>query len=205
MPVFYDFYPTPNPNEGEETQYHPRTVTNGTCSTAELAARIQQGTTLNAAEVRAVLAILSQYFITAFTESRRVHLEGIGYFQLTLEGPPTTNPKQYRAENIHPKGVSFRPDRLLKQSIRELNFEIERVRTKRHSALRTEEEIDDILATYFTTHEFLTASTFCVLCGFTRTTAHRHLKRLLAAHKLQNVARASNPLYRPVTTVSEEQ
>ena len=194
MPVYYDFYKNPKEDESEETRYHARAVTYGTTSTDDLARRIQDGTTLNAAEVKAVLSVLSQYVVESFDQGRRVHLEGLGYFQLALEAPPTNSPKQFRAESVRPKGVRFRADKLLVEQIRKL--QMERATLKRHSLGIAAVGVDRYLEAYLSDYEFFSAQTFCRVFHMTRTTGYRHLKRLLDAGRLQNVGTRRAPLYR---------
>ena len=74
---------------------------------------------------------------------------------------------------------------------------IQRSSTKIHSAILTEEEIDQMLTTYFATHETITRQQFQTLCSQVKSTAQRLLKKLLEDGKLRNIATSQHPVYMP--------
>ena len=125
-----------------------------------------------------------------------MHLEGIGYFQVNLkckEEVRTTT--SIRSENVEFKSVSYRADNNLKKHLR--SQKIQRSSTKIHSAILTEEEIDQTLSTYFATHETINRRQFQVLCSQVKSTAQRLLKKLLEDGKLRNIATSQHPVYMP--------
>lgn len=90
MAVQFEFYKNPGTGEeGEEEQYHPRVVNFNSVSTEYLAAEIHRATTFGEAEVEGVLMSLSHFMSSHLKNGERVHLKGIGYFQVTLQ---TTEP-----------------------------------------------------------------------------------------------------------------
>ena len=196
MAIEYDFYRNPNSQGTNKKRYHARVVSSHRVSTDQLAEEIQKECTLTTADIKAVLITLSDKLAQHLGEGSKVHLEGIGYFQVNLkckEEVRTTN--AVRSENVEFKSVSYRADNHLKKHLK--TQKIQRSKTKIHSATLTEEEIDQTLSTYFATNETITRRQFQVLCSQVKSTAQRLLKRLLDDGKLRNIATSQHPVYMP--------
>lgn len=196
MSIEYDFYRNPNSQGSNKKRYHARVVSSNRISTNELAEEIQNECSLTIADVKAVLIALGDKLAKHLGEGSKVHLEGIGYFQVNLqckEEVRTTH--AVRSENVEFKSVSYRADNELKKHLR--NQKIQRSQTKIHSVEMTEEEIDQALTKYFKTHDTLTRSQFEVLCTQVKSTAHRILQKLVKDGKLKNVSTRQHPVYMP--------
>jgi len=196
MPIEYDFYRNPNSQGTNKKRYHARVVSSNRISTNELAEEIQNECSLTITDVKAVLIALGDKLAKHLGDGSKVHLEGIGYFQVNLQcKEEVCTPRSVRSENVEFKSVSYRADNELKKHLR--NQKILRSQTKIHSAEMTEEEIDQKLTEYFKTHETLTRNQFEVLCTQVKSTAHRILLKLVKDGKLRNVATSHNPVYMP--------
>ena len=196
MAIEYDFYRNPNSEGTNKKRYHARVVSNNRISTDDLAEEIQNECSLTIADVKAVLIALGGKLAKHLGEGDKVHIEGIGHFQVNLrckEEVRTT--RAVRSENIEFKSVSYRADNDLKKHLR--MQKIQRSKTKIHSATLTEAEIDQMLMDYFKTHDTLTRRQFEVLCTQVKSTAHRILQQLVKDGKLKNVATAHSPVYMP--------
>ena len=76
---------------------------------------------------------------------------------------------------------------------------MERSKLRRHSASRSNDEIDKLLTSYFSNNPVLTRADFQGLCGFAPTTAARQIKRLKEEEKkLKNINTYYNPIYVPM-------
>ena len=196
MPIEYDFYRNPNSQGTNKKRYHARVVSSNRISTNELAEEIQNECSLTIADVKAVLIALGDKLAKHLGDGSKVHLEGIGYFQVNLQcKEEVCTPRSVRSENVEFKSVSYRADNELKKYLR--NQKIQRSQTKIHSAEMTEEEIDQKLTEYFKTHETLTRNQFEVLCTQVKSTAHRILQKLVKDGKLKNVSTKQHPVYMP--------
>lgn len=196
MAIKYDLYRNPNSQGTNQTKYHARVVSGNRVSTRELAKEIQNECSLTIADVKAVLIALGDKLAKHLGDGDKVHIEGIGHFQVNLrykEEVRTTH--SVRSENIEFKSVSYRADNDLKKHLR--TQKIQRSPTKTHSITMTEEETDRMLTEYFRTHETLTRRQFEILCSQVKSTAHRILRKLMEDGKLRNVATAHNPVYMP--------
>lgn len=197
MPILFDFYVSPFDSEkGEKEKYHARVVRSHTVQIDDIVNNISKRCTLSKGDIRAVLDELGDELVYNLCEGNRVYLPGIGYFYLSLSAPKDANPKTTRSQNIGIKAVEFRADSILKNSL-ENHAKFERSGIKAHSPKLDSHKIATLLIDYFHENEFLTRTKFEKLCGFTKTTAQRHLQRLLNEGKLVNVNTRHNPIYKP--------
>jgi len=197
MGLRYDFYENPLPKgSNRKPRLHTRVVTGSTTTTDEIATRIHDASSLTVGDVKASLLSLIEVMANELASGRRVHLEGLGYFQLTLSSPSVKSPKEIRAESIRVKSVAFRAETSFKK--RFLNIPLERVREKRHSNRYSEIEIDGLLTSHFLDNTYITSRKFQTLCGFTESTAKRRLRQLIANGKLRKTGHRQFPLYEPV-------
>ena len=198
MSANYDFYQNPKlPGSKKKARYHARIVPSGTISTEKLAEEIQNRCSLSTADVKAALVALADIMAEKLRDGYSVHLDGIGYLQMTLKCPPVKSPKEVRAESIQFKSVAFRPAARMKHLLQRTDFV--RQKDKSHSKAYTDTQIDEMVAAYFEEKETLTRSQFQEYCGLTYSTAVRHLKRLRDEKKIVNIASLKHPLYRKGT------
>lgn len=196
MAVNYDFYQNPiPPGSKRKPRLHARVVSKKTVTTKEMASEIQDGTTMSEADVIGVITALNKTLLHHLRNGEKVHIEGLGYLELTLSCPPVRYPNQIRAESIKLKSIAFRPDRELKDNLRTLTFV--RAKDKRHSRTLTPEEIDQRLTRYFATRESITREGFEKLCGLIRSTAWRRIRDLVKEGKLKKEGPNRYPSYKP--------
>lgn len=198
MAIQFELYKSPCPKDKEDQElYHARVVNFQHVDTDRLAQEIQQATSLTEGDVKAVLESLSQFMGSRLAEGQRVHLDGIGYFQVKLNSEePITSPK-LKANQIKLKAnIGFMADKKLKSSIRVVHAE--RSKIKRHSSPCSDEEIDRLLMEHFSKNQILTRKDFQQLCQLTLATAARQIRRLKDEKKLQNINTYYNPIYVPM-------
>lgn len=196
MAIEFEFYQSPH-TFGEKTKkYYPKVVNYRTVTTQELAEEIHSGSTLTTADIRATIDTLSYQIAQHLSESERVHVEGIGFFEVSLQCPETENPKETRAGKVKFKSVNFRADKALKEKM----HKAQTIRSKRkvHSSAFSPEKMDEKLTVYFQTNLFLMRRDLEQLCGLTQITANRQLKRLIEEKKLKNIATRYHPVYVPM-------
>ena len=88
MAAKYDFYKTPVSKDSmKRPRFHARIVSSGTIDTDDLAKRIHGRCTVTPADVAAVLISLSEVTAEYLREGKRVHIDGLGYLQVTLQCP----------------------------------------------------------------------------------------------------------------------
>lgn len=199
MAIQFELYKTPRPKDEEgKEMYHARVVNFQHIDTDYLAKEIQIATSLTEGDVKSVLESLSHFMGDRLREGQSVHLDGIGYFQIKLNSKePITSPKQKANQMKLKANISFKADAKLKRSVSVVHME--RSKLRRHSASRSNDEIDKLLTSYFSNNSVLTRGDFQGLCNFTSTTASRHIKRLKEEEKkLKNINTYYNPIYVPM-------
>jgi len=193
MALHYDLYENPLPDGKRRKRLHARVVTQGTTSTDDLIYLIHNRCSLTPGDVKAALSELADVMEHELSYGRRVHLEGLGYFQLTLEMPPVREAKDIRGGSIHVKSIAFRPEVEFKERFQSLD--LRRVREKNHSSACSEEKMDRLLRNFFESHPHITSREFRSLCGLTRSTAQRRLRQLVNEGKLRKIGHHKAPLY----------
>ena len=188
MAIQFELYKSPARKDEEDKElYHARVVNFQHIDTDYLAKEIQQATSLTEGDVKAVLESLSHFMGSRLREGERVHLDGIGYFQVKLNSlEPITSPKLKANQMKLKANIGFKADKKLSSKL------------KLHSVPRSNEEIDRLLTAYFSNNQILTRSDFQGLCKLTLTTAARHIKRLKEEKKLQNINTRQSPVYVPM-------
>lgn len=196
MSVKYDLYQTPVPNDRKEkNRFHARVVTQETVGSEKLAKLIHSQSSLTVGDIQSVIISLKEAIISKLKEGKRIHIEGIGYFQMTVSCPPIHSAKDIRAESILFKSVAFRPEKSLKQELATTQFT--RAPYKKHSTGHSVPEADTILADYFADHTYITCTDFERICNFTRTTANRRIRKLVEEGKLIREGVYRSPIYTP--------
>ena len=169
MAAKYDFYKTPVSKDSmKRPRFHARIVSSGTIDTDDLAKRIHGRCTVTPADVAAVLISLSEVAAEYLREGKRGHIDGF-------------------------KSVAFRPEVELKDSLKTMT--LERAKYKSHSRQLGPERIDQLLASYFAEHEYMTRVAFQRLCGLTSSTASRRLHQFVEAGKLRDIGTRHQSLY----------
>ncbi|KAA4212120.1 DNA-binding protein, partial [Bacteroides ovatus] len=91
------------------------------------------------------------------------------------------------------KTIGFRPDARLRGEL--VGVKGSRSKYARHSESLSVVEIDMRLKEYFADHDVMLRYDFQEVCCMTRTTANRHLRRLLEEGKLKNIGKRMQPIY----------
>ena len=195
MAILYDWYENPGEsNDSEEKGLHPRIFLNGKVGTDKLCRMIHGRSSLSVGDVKNAFEMLAQICGEELREGREVHIEGLGYFapilRSTQKVPRSTKNKWLKMEL---KTIGFRPDARLRGELR--GAKVSRSKYARHSESLSAVEIDMRLKEYFADHDVMLRYDFQEVCCMTRTTANRHLRRLLEEGKLKNIGKRMQPIY----------
>ena len=194
MTVLFDFYEAP-PKEGEENELrvYARPVLGSTVTTEKVAAAIQRRCSLTRTDVIAALKSLSQILAEHLEEGQRVHLEGIGYFSVSLECHDIKTRKDMRADRVSIKSIKFRADKELKSQV--MQSKTARSKFRSHSARLSDEEVDRRVAQHFEQNNMMTRRNFQDLCQVKKGVAIKHIHRLLEEGKIKNIGISRQPIY----------
>ncbi|WP_301246377.1 HU family DNA-binding protein, partial [Phocaeicola sartorii] len=117
MAIKFEFYESPNTIGTRKKRYHARVVNWQRINTDYLAREIQYGSSLTVADIKATIISLSEKLAYYLKDGARVHIEGIGYFHISLTCPETRTPSSTRANKVKFKSVTFRADKYLKHQL----------------------------------------------------------------------------------------
>lgn len=193
MAIDFEFYENPDPSGENAGKYHARVVTYRTVKTPEIARNIQKASSLTIGDVMGVLSALSDELSSNLEDSNRVHLEGIGYFQATVQVAREVDVKKTRANSVFFKSVTFRADKVLKKKL--ITAITQRSMIKSHSAKLSDEKVDRLVSDYLQEKKAITRRNLQLLCGFTEYTATKHIRRMLEEGKIKNINTSKQPVY----------
>ena len=195
MAILYDWYENPGEsNDSEEKGLHPRIFLNGKVGTDKLCRMIHGRSSLSVGDVKNAFEMLAQICGEELREGREVHIEGLGYFAPILRSTQkVTRSTKNKWSKMELKTIGFRPDARLRGELR--GAKVSRSKYARHSESLSAVEIDMRLKEYFADHDVMLRYDFQEVCCMTRTTANRHLRRLLEEGKLKNIGKRMQPIY----------
>ena len=198
MAILYDWYENPGESDdSEEKGLHPRIFLNGKVGTDKLCRMIHGRSSLSVGDVKNAFEMLAQICGEELREGREVHIEGLGYFAPILRSTQkVTRSTKNKWSKMELKTIGFRPDaRLRGELVGVKGVKASRSKYARHSESLSEVEIDMRLKEYFAEHDVMLRYDFQEVCCMTRTTANRHLRRLLEEGKLKNIGKRMQPIY----------
>lgn len=195
MAILYDWYENPGESDdSEEKGLHPRIFLNGKVGTDKLCRMIHGRSSLSVGDVKNAFEMLAQICGEELREGREVHIEGLGYFAPILRSTQkVTRSTKNKWSKMELKTIGFRPDARLRGEL--VGAKASRSKYARHSESLSEVEIDMRLKEYFADHDVMFRYDFQEVCCMTRTTANRHLRRLLEEGKLRNIGKRMQPIY----------
>lgn len=195
MAILYDWYENPGESDdSEEKGLHPRIFLNGKVETDKLCRMIHGRSSLSVGDVKNAFEMLAQICGEELREGREVHIEGLGYFAPILRSTQkVTRSTKNKWSKMELKTIGFRPDARLRGEL--VGAKASRSKYARHSESLSEVEIDMRLKEYFADHDVMLRYDFQEVCCMTRTTANRHLRRLLEEGKLKNIGKRMQPIY----------
>ena len=195
MAILYDWYENPGgSDDSEEKGLHPRIFLNGKVGTDKLCRMIHGRSSLSVGDVKNAFEMLAQICGEELREGREVHIEGLGYFAPILRSTQkVTRSTKNKWSKMELKTIGFRPDARLRGEL--VGAKASRSKYARHSESLSEVEIDMRLKEYFADHDVMLRYDFQEVCCMTRTTANRHLRRLLEEGKLRNIGKRMQPIY----------
>lgn len=193
--MLYDWYENPGESDdSEEKGLHPRIFLNGKVGTDKLCRMIHGRSSLSVGDVKNAFEMLAQICGEELREGREVHIEGLGYFAPILRSTQkVTRSTKNKWSKMELKTIGFRPDARLRGEL--VGAKASRSKYARHSESLSEVEIDMRLKEYFADHDVMLRYDFQEVCCMTRTTANRHLRRLLEEGKLRNIGKRMQPIY----------
>ena len=194
MAIYYELHKNPDPIGDAEISYHARVVGSGTVSTDQLIKSMMKGSSASIGEIQGILTMLAEKLTEFLGEGRQVTIDGIGTFQINLQcKDKILDPNKARANDIEFKSVSFRADKKLRTELKKKK--ILKSKYSKQSMNLSDEQIVEILVEYFKEEESISRKGLLTLCGLTKSTATRTLKRLAEKGVIRNITNDTHPVY----------
>ena len=159
MSIHYDLYETPDIQQtGEQQPLHPRVVFNGTIDQEEFLDRVHKFTGISRSLLSGAMQSFQNELRDLLANGWIVELGDIGYFSVSLQGPP--------AQSIKLKNINFRPGIQFKKEVGwQMRPERGESFTRPHGKGHSEEECLTIVNEHLKKHPCMTRADYCRLTG----------------------------------------
>ena len=167
MSIQYDLYDTPDIQQtGEKQPLHPRVVFKGTIDKEEFLDRVHKFTGMSRSMLAGAMLSFQNELRDLLAGGWIVELGDIGYFSVSLQGPPVMKKEEVHTQSIKLKNINFRPGTQLKKEVGwQMRLERGESVTRPHGKRRNEEECLAIVDEYLKKHPCLTRVDYCRLTG----------------------------------------
>ena len=147
MAIKFDLFENPVKEGVSVPKLHAKVITKDVVTTREIREAIRKKCTASPADVAAVITALNDELYENLSNGYAVHLEGIGYFSLSLKCAPDINPKYIKDDDVQVRSIKFTPD---KEDVRAVALPALRHRVvKNYKAEAEGLGIDEILRNLF--------------------------------------------------------
>ena len=182
MSAQYDLYETPDIKQtGEKQPLHPRIVPKGTIGQDEFLDRVHKFTGISRSLLAGAMQSFQNELKDLLANGWIVELGEIGYFSVSLQGPPVMHKKDVRAQSIKLKNINYLPT---KQFKREVGYDMRLERTESLTRPkgngRSEAECLALITAHLEKYPCMTRTDYCHMTGHDK---KRALKELNASIK----------------------
>ena len=167
--IKFDIYESPA-NDGEKKKYHVRNTNKQTIHSKDLIHEATLYTSVSRSDWAAVVEGLIDILSEKLGDGKRIHINGLGYFSVSIGSTESENPKKMTRGTVQITGVNFQPEKSFKKSIISRAHFV-RERYKVHTVDLSPIEVDGLLSEYFKDHRSITCARMQQVCGMTRSTA----------------------------------
>lgn len=197
MSAQYDLYETPDIKQtGEKQPLHPRIVPKGTIGQDEFLDRVHKFTGIS----RSLLAEAMQSFQNELKDLLAngwiVELGEIGYFSVSLQGPPVMHKKDVRAQSIKLKNINYLPT---KQFKREVGYDMRLERTESLTRPkgngRSEAECLALITAHLEKYPCMTRTDYCHMTGHDKKRALKELNAFIEKEILMRYGAGKQVVY----------
>lgn len=162
----------------------------------ELERQIEESCTVNAADVRAVLAQLRHFIGRELSAGRRFHLPEIGYLSLSIGCTPAKERGggKITAKDISVRGINFRPESQLLDEIKQ-NARFKKDDRTTISKQYTDGELWAKVAEHITENGYITCRIMSLEFGLSAYMAKKWLAKFVEDGRLVKRGNRHQPLY----------
>ena len=181
MSAQYDLYETPDIKQtGEKQPLHPRIVPKGTIGQDEFLDRVHKLTGISRSLLAGAMQSFQNELKDLLANGWIVELGEIGYFSVSLQGPPVMHKKDVRAQSIKLKNINYLPT---KQFKREVGYDMRLERTESLTRPkgngRSEAECLALITAHLEKYPCMTRTDYCYMTGQNKKRALKELNAFI--------------------------
>ena len=181
MSAQYDLYETPDIKQtGEKQPLHPRIVPKGTIGQDEFLDRVHKFTGISGSLLAGAMQSFQNELKDLLANGWIVELGEIGYFSVSLQGPPVMHKKDVRAQSIKLKNINYLPT---KQFKREVGYDMRLERTESLTRPkgngRSEAECLALITAHLEKYPCMTRTDYCHMTGHDKKRALKELNAFI--------------------------
>lgn len=197
MSIHYDLYETPDIQQtGEEQPLHPRVVFKGTIDQEDFLDRVHKFTGMSRSMLAGAMLSFQNELRDLLANGWIVELGDIGYFSVSLQGPPVMKKKDVHAQSIKLKNVNFRVGNQFKKEVSwQMKPERSESTTRPQSEGRSNEECLDIVNEHLKKYPCITRTDYCRLTGHDKQRALKELNGFIEQGVLMRYGAGKQVVY----------
>lgn len=181
MSAQYDLYETPDIKQtGEKQPLHPRIVPKGTIGQDEFLDRVHKFTGISRSLLAGAMQSFQNELKDLLANGWIVELGEIGYFSVSLQGPPVMHKQDVRAQSIKLKNINYLPT---KQFKREVGYDMRLERTESLTRPkgngRSEAECLALITAHLEKYPCMTRTDYCYMTGHDKKRALKELNAFI--------------------------
>ena len=181
MSAQYDLYEAPDIKQtGEKQPLHPRIVPKGTIGQDEFLDRVHKFTGISRSLLAGAMQSFQNELKDLLANGWIVELGEIGYFSVSLQGPPVMHKKDVRAQSIKLKNINYLPT---KQFKREVGYDMRLERTESLTRPkgngRSEAECLALITDHLEKYPCMTRTDYCYMTGHDKKRALKELNAFI--------------------------
>lgn len=181
MSAQYGLYETPDIKQtGEKQPLHPRIVPKGTIGQDEFLDRVHKFTGISRSLLAGAMQSFQNELKDLLANGWIVELGEIGYFSVSLQGPPVMHKKDVRAQSIKLKNINYLPT---KQFKREVGYDMRLERTESLTRPkgngRSEAECLALITAHLEKYPCMTRTDYCYMTGHDKKRALKELNAFI--------------------------
>ena len=182
MSLEYDLYETPDIQQtGEQQPLHPRVVFKGTIGREEFLDRVHKFTGLSRSLLAGAMQSFQNELRDLLANGWIIELGDIGYFSVSLQGPPVMKKKDVHAQSISLKNINFRAGKQFKKEVgQQMKPKRGESFTRPNREERDAEKCLKIINSHLAKYPCLTRADYCRLTGCSKKLALKELNGFIA-------------------------
>lgn len=181
MSAQYDLYETPDIKQtGEKQPLHPRIVPKGTIGQDEFLDRVHKFTGISRSLLAGAMQSFQNELKDLLANGWIVELGEIGYFSVSLQGPPVMHKKDVRAQSIKLKNINYLPTKQFKREVG-YGMRLERTEslTRPKGNGRSEAECLALITAHLEKYPCMTRTDYCHMTGHDKKRALKELNAFI--------------------------